>query len=111
MTAAEKRHAAAAAKMIAGLPKGGALVVVHAHTAIQPMRALIAAQRGASVAAAMRVVAAPRELDELAIVAGTELPVHREPFVATFRAHARAIQPPAPILKVIPLLASWGCEC
>lgn len=109
MTAAEKRHAAAAAKMIAGLPKGGALVVVHAHTAIQPMRALIAARRGASVAAAMRVVAAPSELDELAIVAGTEMPVHREPFVATFRAHARAIQPPAPVLTHIVTLRDKRC--
>ena len=111
MTAAEKRHAAAAAKMIAGLPKGGALVVVHAHTAIRPMKALIAAQRGPAVAAAMRVVAAPSQLDELAIVSGTELPVHREPFVSTFRAHARAIQPTLPEIPVPAAPTSWGYGC
>ncbi|WP_375455738.1 hypothetical protein [uncultured Methylobacterium sp.] len=111
MTAAEKRHATAAARMIAGLPKGGALVIVHAHTAIRPMKALIAARRGAGVAAAMRVVAAPSLRDETAIVGGTALPVHRDPFVATFRAHARAIQPLLPEIPAPATPTSWGYGC
>lgn len=93
MTAGQKRRAAATARMIRKLPKTGALVIVHAHSAVAPIRDLITEQRGIDVARVTRIVAAPAEADEAAIAAGTVLPVHHEPFVLEQREHARAIRP------------------
>ena len=91
MTASQRRRVAATYRMIDALPKTGALVVVHAHSAISPIRDLIIRRRGDVIAREMRVVAAPSENDEVAIAGGTELPVFREPFVQASRDHALAL--------------------
>ena len=91
MTASQRRRVAATYRMIDKLPKAGALVVVHAHSAISPIRDLIVRRRGDVIARDVRVVAAPTENDEVAIAGGTELPVFREPFVEEARAHAIAL--------------------
>jgi len=91
LTDAQNARIAATYRLIDELPESGALVVVHAHSAISPVRDLIVRRRGDVIARDIRVVCAPTENDEVAIASGTELPVFREPFVEEARAHALAL--------------------
>ena len=108
MMAAAKRREKAVLRMVDGLPKTGALVVVHAHSVVAPMRRLIAVRRGADVARSMRVVVAARAADEAAIAEGTELPVHRDPFVLEQRAHLAALEQPTALAAPIDVVDPWS---
>ena len=90
-TAGEKRRSGRTHRMIMSLPKGGAVVVVHSPAMIGIFRDLIRDLRGAEIADATRVVAAPSMADERAVVRGLSLPVFRDHFVDEQREHARAM--------------------
>lgn len=90
-TAAECRRSARVHRLVMGLPKGGAVVVVHSPTVIGIFRDLIRELRGEELAALTRVVAAPTLADERTMTRGLSLPVVRDHFVVEQREHARAV--------------------
>lgn len=90
-TAAERRRSARMHRLVMGLPKGGAVVIVHSPSVIGIFRDLIRDLRGEELAALTRVVAAPTMADERTVTRGLSLPVVRDHFVDEQREHARAV--------------------